>query len=464
MTRQSSEKVLFVDDDEASTRTLVNSLKRRGADFILLTATSASEALRVLKSEHPEVAVVDLSLNPDEGPQSGLTLVSEIMALNSNTRVLVLTGHGGEEFGVKALNMGAASFVVKPVEASHILALIRDSLSVVRLKQSYQELAAAPNGAHGRVGLFGASSKMKSVIEAVAYASSISQPVLIVGETGTGKGVIAQAIHRAGPRVKDPLIRVQPTFTSNDLLTSEIFGHQRGAFTGAVESRKGLLEEAHKGTLFIDEVDELPKETQILLLNVLQERVFRRVGSNQEIRSDFRLITATNCPLEELVAKDRLREDFFQRIAHFVVELPPLRERKEDIPHLAQEFLQQIVSREKLAVFGFTPEAIGKLVQYNWPGNVRELLAVVEGGTYRANFATRRLIEPEDLQLRKKTAVRFNDGNFRERVKLFELQLVQDALARVNGNQSRAAENLGLDRTVLRRILNRQGTAANKQH
>ncbi len=462
MKHQSSEKVLFVDDDVASTRTLVNSLKRRGADFMALTASSASEALRVLESEHPEVAVVDLSLNPDEGPQSGLTLVSEIVAFNANIRVLVLTGHGAEEFGIKALNMGAASFVAKPVDALHILALIRDSLSVVRLKQSYQELASSPNGLQGRVGLFAASSKMKSVIEAVAYASSISQPVLIVGETGTGKGVIAQAIHRAGPRVKEPLIRVQPTFTSNDLLISEIFGHQRGAFTGAIENRKGLLEEAHKGTLFIDEVDELPKETQILLLNVLQERVFRRVGSNQEIRSDFRLITATNRPLDELVAKDRLREDFFQRIAHFVIELPPLRERTEDIPHLAQEFLQQTVSREKIAVFGFTPEAIGKLVQYNWPGNVRELLAVVEGGVFRANFANRRLVEPEDLHLRKKTTVRINDGNFRERVKLYEWQLVQEALARVNGNQSKAAESLGLDRTVLRRILCRKGEVSIK--
>jgi DNA-binding NtrC family response regulator len=253
-----------------------------------------------------------------------------------------------------------------------------------------------------------------------------------------------------------PFLRYQPQFGSADLVSSELFGHQRGAFTGAIDARKGLIEEANRGTLFIDEVAELPRETQILLLEVLQNKSFRRLGSNRDIASDFRLVTATNVDPAEMVKKGQMRADFFHRIAHLTIELPPLRERREDIAHLADSIMKNTATRERLAVTGIAPAALSRLVRFSWPGNVRQLAAVIEGATFHAHYQRRKIIEVPDLSLDKDKPLEDSGGvSFRERVQDFERRLVEEALQRCGGNQSEAARLLALDRNQLRRVLKR---------
>lgn len=448
-------KVLLVDDDRDAVRALATALRRRDPEFDLFESSSAAEALKIARAERPEAAVVDLSLDPDIGPESGLELLAALTDQDPTMRVLVLTGHGSEEFGVRSLRQGAASFLVKPADSDHLLALLNDAVSYAQLRRRVYRFTEASERLTSITGLTTKSAAMAPVLESVAYAASNRQPVLLVGETGSGKGILAHAIHRASG-ADAPFIRFQPRFGTPDLVSSELFGHQKGAFTGAAEQRRGLIEDADKGTLFLDEVDELPQETQVQMLNVLQEGTFRRVGSNKDLRSSFRLISATNRPLDESVKKGKLREDFYHRIAHFIIEIPPLRERMEDIPQLANLFLNQLVTKERLTVQGFSPEVFKKLERHPWPGNIRELQAVVENGVYRANYDERSYVEAGDITLGGKSGAKSSSPvSFRSRVEQFELQLIEDALEKSDGNQSKAAEMLQLERSTLRRILKR---------
>ncbi len=456
MASNTSSNVLFVDDDEQSINSLTRALERREASFSIHSANNSTDALEKIVKIKPEVAVVDLSLDPNIGPDSGLNLIGEILQLDTTVRILVLTGHGSEEIGVRALQFGAASFLLKPIDASHLQALINDGINFSNLKRQFQKLNTTPEYTRNIKGLQSKSAIMGKVVEDVCYAATNNQPVLITGETGTGKGVLAQAIHTLSERHARPFIRVQPTFGSSDLITSELFGHEKGAFTGAAESRSGLIEEADMGTLFIDEIDELPHDTQVLLLNVLQEKMFRRVGSNKEKKSNFRLVSATNRTIEEILAKEKLRQDFFHRIAHFRIEIPALRERIEDIPQLARDVVTDIANRESLQVQGLTDKAIAKLSAYNWPGNIRELQAIVEGGVYRATFHSRNFVEAGDIEINKRPGEATSTGmSFRERINAFELQIIREALQKNDNNQSKAAASLQLDRTTMRRILKR---------
>ncbi len=453
--------VLFVDDDETTVRALVRSLERRAPPWESLITHTAADALSILQAQHPEVAVVDLSLDPALGPESGLALVESIVAKDPTTRVLVLTGHGSEEYGIAALKRGASSFLVKPAAVEHLLPLIQDAINYSHLLRQVNRSRSEAYEFERLTGLSTLNELMRKTLQQVAYAAATNQPVLIVGETGTGKGVLAQAIHTASKR-SGHFVRFQPSFCSGDLISSELFGHQKGAFTGAIDNRIGLIEEANRGSLFLDEVDELPLESQVMMLHVLQERAFRRLGSSKVIQSDFRLISATNRPLEESLAKHKLREDFYHRIAHLTIEVPPLRERIEDIPLLAQNFLRGLLARENLPVVNFRESALNKLQRYPFPGNVRELQAKVESAAYRAAFIGRRLIESEDLELDEKQSKqqRLAGLSFRERIQNYELQLIRESLAKHNNNQSRAAASLGIDRTTLRRVLERERDAA----
>ena len=447
--------VLFVDDEESATNSLIQSLRRNGAEFRIELRTDVASALTALNELNPDAVVVDLSIDPQRGPESGLDFISQLIEAAPNVRILVLTGQGTAEFGVRSLQAGAGSFVQKPVDPAHLLALIRDAISFSRLKRELYQLHSAREHVAAAGGFSSRSPKMQKVIEAIGYAASNKQPVLLVGETGTGKGVVAQTIHRLTGRGA-PFIRFQPNFGAADMIASELFGHQKGAFTGAVDNRCGLLEDASGGTLFIDEIDELPPETQILLLNVLQEKIFRRVGSNKDVRSDFRLIAATNQPLAETLKKNKLREDFFHRISHLTIELPPLRDRQEDIPDLAEHFASQLITREDIEVQGLTPDAVEKLKSYRWPGNVRELQAVVEGGVYRANYLGKRFVENAEIVIQKSASTdAAAAGSFRDEVQNFELKLINEALEKCGNNQSKAADLLQLDRSTLRRILER---------
>ncbi len=449
--------VLLIDDDEKATAALSRSLERRDETIEIHRAGNREHALHCLSTESIDAIVVDLSLDPARGPESGLELITEILSKDPAIRIIVLTGHGADDFGIEAVQRGAGSFLEKPADADHLLALLRDAVQCTRIKRGYLRLQYTPEHLSRITGLESRNSEMIEVIEQVAYAASNKQPVLLIGETGTGKGVIARAIHAASPRHAEPFIRFQTSFASADLVASELFGHQRGSFTGASSDRRGLLEEANHGTLFLDEVDQLPHETQVLLLNALQEKVFRRLGSNRESKSDFRLITASNQPAESLIGEQGLREDFYHRIAHCKIVIPPLRERREDIEPLSRGFLERLASDENIPVRDISQEAISRLTGHPWPGNVRELQACVEGAVYSANYNGRKTLTEADLRIStEKRETSISPLSFRERVHSFEFQLVQDALRRCDNNQSKAAQLLQLDRTSLRRILNRE--------
>ena len=449
----STPQVLFVDDDERALRSLLRSLKQHSLSFDCHAAHDAEEAYELFQEFMPAVAVVDLTIDPSVGPDSGLELISKFIHRDHSARILVLTGHDSSEMGLRALHYGAASFLQKPADPKHLLALIRDGITFAQLKRKL--IAESIESNQGIQGLSSVAPSMKPILESCAYAASNKQPLLLCGETGTGKGVTALAIHNASERQSAPFIRFQPSFGSHDLISSELFGHQKGAFTGASEPRRGLLETVEGGTLFIDEVDELPLETQITLLDVLQEHTFRPLGSNREIYSDFRLITATNRKIDGCLKTGKLRQDFYHRIAHFTIDLPALRERKEDIEELALEFLHKISNREKLSIDGISDKSIAKLYACDWPGNIRQLQATIEGGAYRAVFNSHRNIEPDDIDIEIKNG-EFSSGiSFRDKVRNYELRLVQEAIAKHNGNQSQAAASLKMDRSTLRRILER---------
>jgi two-component system, NtrC family, response regulator GlrR len=447
--------ILIVDDDQVSSKTLIRGLKNIcSEEFNFHSESSAQDALDYSLKNSPEVAVVDLSLDEEQGPESGLNLISELIEQNPTIRILVLTGHGSEQFGIKALHRGATSFINKPADRDHLAALIKDAAVYASLKKEFVNFSS-PDISNS-LGLKSKNPKMIKCLADASYATSNNQPLLITGETGTGKGVLAQAIHKASSNRSGMFVRFQPSFGNNDLIASELFGHTKGAFTGALDNRKGLIESADRGTLFIDEVDELPVEVQILLLNVLQEKTFRALGSNKDLHSNFRLIAATNRPVEQSLEQGKLRQDFFHRIAHFQIAIPPLRERTEDIPYLAEQFIREFSNREKIPVQGLTPPTLSKLCSYSWPGNVRELQAVIEGAVYRANYRDLRFIEIEDLSLSSKLNSDNNLGSFRDAVNKYELSLVEQALKRFNGNQSEAARSLNLDRTSLRRVIARK--------
>jgi DNA-binding NtrC family response regulator len=448
--------ILLVDDDEKATEVLTRALQRRDKALSILNAKNREQALSYISKECIDAVVVDLSLDPARGPESGLELISEILSNDPAIRILVLTGHGADDYGIEAVQRGAGSFIEKPADSDHLHALLVDAVRCTKIKRGYLRLQYTPENLSRLTGLESRNSAMVNVIEQVAYAASNKQAVLLIGETGTGKGVLARAIHSASQRHAEPFIRFQTSFGSADLVASELFGHQRGSFTGASADRRGLLEEAHRGTLFLDEVDQLPQETQVLLLNTLQEKVFRRVGSNKEIKSDFRLITASNRPMDQLLGENGLREDFYHRIAHSKIVIPPLRDRREDIEPLSRGFIERLASNENLPVRDISQEAISRLTGHAWPGNIRELQACVEGAVYSANYNGRKTLTEADLRLSsEKRETSIAPLCFRERVNSFEFQLVQDALRRCDNNQSKAAQLLQMDRTSLRRILSR---------
>lgn len=449
--------VLLVDDEEALLRTLARQLSARAPEIDIHTTTDPAAALELVRKIRPSIVISDLSIDESIGPESGLTLVGDILTIDPTCRVIVLTGHTDDEFGIAAIKVGAASFIRKPPNSDHLYALIIDGILFSDLKrENLRLMATRPSAVSTRLRLISHSQAMHELLGQAEFAADHALPLLISGETGVGKGVLARAIHEASSR-RGPFIRFQPSLSSSEIVSSELFGHERGAFTGAIATRVGLLEEADQGTLFIDEVDELPNDTQVLLLEALQERRFKRLGGNREIASDFRVIAATNRPVGEAVKTGKLRADFLHRIAQHRLELPPLRKRQEDLELLAEGFISTLAQREKLAVSGLAPSGLNKLRSYTWPGNIRELQATIELATYRAASDERRFIEADDIYLNCIEDTSINPGSFRAQVDAFEQKLILDALNRTGGNQSQAAKELGLDRSSFRRLLTRTG-------
>jgi DNA-binding NtrC family response regulator len=446
--------VLVVDDDSDAALSLVKALKVEQPDISFHAATSVGVARSLFETERPNVAILDLHLEPGRGVESGFALAQQLLSIDSTSRIIVLTGHGSVEHGIRALNLGASSFLEKPADIAHLAALVQDCVAQSRIRRAH---AALENSRAEGVTqtLVGNSAAIAAVRTQLVQVSQTLQPVLLVGETGTGKGVSALAIHKLSKRSQRKFVRYQPTFASADLVSSDLFGHAKGAFTGALEERSGLIAESDGGTLFLDEIEELPVETQVALLGVLQEKRVRRVGSDQERAVDFRLICATNADPDADLSNGKLRRDFYHRVAHAVITLPPLRSRIEDIDPLAAHILERLRDRESVNVFEIDAAALAIFRSHSWPGNVRELEAAVEGAAYRALAQGRTTIMAVDVAVPGRAAERRDVLSLPDQIEEYRLKLVREALDKCGGNQVQTAKLLGIDRTSLRRIIER---------
>lgn len=454
-----SRSILLVDDEQQTAELTVRLVRAYlPPDISILLASSHVDALAQVREYQPSLIITDLSLVPAVGPESGFSLIRELQRQSPRPEILVLTSHHETQFGIEALKHGAAAFLAKPPHPEHLAALITNGLNNAALRAAYTALNQQ-NPADELPEFLGFSSHAAQIRDQIRFAASSRLPLLITGESGTGKGLVAHAIHRRS-RLRGKFVRYQANFVSGDLFASEMFGHTKGAFTGAVSMRRGLLQEAHEGTFFLDEIDELPVSAQVTLLGVLQDKQFRQLGSNAETASQFRLISATNCPTSDALEKGKLRRDFFHRISGITIHLAPLRERPEDIAPLAIAALERAQLDADLPQVSLSDEALRILESCLWPGNVRELLQEVQQAAHRALFRGDNRIEAQDLSDGRggevnETDRKTNSGaaDFHTQVQIFKRNLVLQALSQTGNNQVHAARLLGIDRGSLRRIL-----------
>ena len=446
--------VLVIDDEPVLQDVLGSLLKGDGFDY--LQATTAADGLQILREEEVDVVLLDLML-PD---RSGLDLLPDIREFDPRLPVVVITAYSSVESAIEAMRRGAFHYVPKPFKNEEVLHLVHRAAERRALLAENIELRTRLEGMGEIVGT---SRRIEEVFELMRRAAPARSTILVVGESGTGKELVARAIHRLSPRGDGPFVPVHTTAIPSDLLESTLFGHVKGAFTGAINARKGLFEAAHNGTLFLDEVGTISMDTQTKLLRVIQEREIRRVGSVEAKAVDARLVAATNTDLWQKVQNGEFREDLYYRLNVITIEMPPLRERREDIPLLATHFLRIYCEENQRAVDGFSSEVMDALSDYHWPGNVRELENAVERAVVlcRGNSieidelpqAVRR--EPSLKQAM--TVLPAGGTDFRASVAEFQEHLIREALKRSGGVQRRAAGLLKLSPTTLNEMIHRLG-------
>lgn len=382
-----SGKILVVDDD----RNLNELLKMRleSANYEVVTALKEEDALEAIKTQAFDLSVVDLQLSR----RDGISLMEEMHLLLPEMPVIILTAYGSIESAVGAMKRGAFSYLTKPFDSRDLLLQIEKALENRRLNMEVKRLQDLIKKEYDFSNIVTRSEKMRKVLEVVSQIAETDSTVFIRGDSGTGKELIAKAIHLASERKEKPFVAINCATLPETLLESKLFGHEKGAFTGAVRSTRGLFTQAHGGTIFLDEIGDMPLSIQAKLLRVLQERNFYPLGSERLVEVDVRLIVATNKDLEDLVKQGLFREDLFYRIHVIPISLPSLRERKEDIPPLTEHFLKKFSQQMKKEVKGLTPMAMQKLMLYDWPGNVRELENTLE----YAVALTRKDLITEDL-------------------------------------------------------------------
>ncbi|OGX12743.1 MAG: hypothetical protein A2351_06395, partial [Omnitrophica bacterium RIFOXYB12_FULL_50_7] len=367
------ESILLVEDEANSRKGLTQFLQ--GLDYDVMTATNGREALDLFKKENPDLVISDIRM-PE---MDGTALLESIKAEASNAKVILLTAYGSVEDAVKAMKKGAFYYLTKPVNLEELEFLVKKAFNSHQLEEENRELKQELfRERYDQGQLIAQSQKMKDLLKTVDKIAASNASVLIEGESGTGKELIARRIHELSPRKQHPFIAVHCAALTDTLLSSELFGHEKGSFTGATERKKGRFERADHGSLFLDEIGEITKDTQVKLLRVLQEGEFERVGGSKTIKVDVRLIAATNKTLLTEVQQQKFREDLYYRINVIYLKVPPLRERKEDIAPLVNTFIQQYAALNAKKVLGITKDALETLVEYDWPGNIRELKNIVE--------------------------------------------------------------------------------------
>ncbi|HQB94303.1 MAG TPA: sigma-54 dependent transcriptional regulator [Candidatus Omnitrophota bacterium] len=442
------ESILLVEDDSNSRKGLTQFLQ--ALDYDVITAANGREGFDLFKEENPDLVIADIRM-PE---MDGVTLLEKIREEKPSAKVILLTAYGSVEDAVKAMKKGAFYYLTKPVNLEELELLVKKTFSSRQLEEENRELKREIFSERYHEGtLIAESPKMKELLRTADKIAASSASVLIEGESGTGKELIARRIHEMSPRSQNPFVAVHCAALTETLLSSELFGHEKGAFTGAVERRQGRFERAHQGSLFLDEIGEISKDTQVKLLRVLQEGEFERVGGVKTIKVDVRLIAATNKTLIDEVKKQSFREDLYYRINVIYLKMPPLRERKEDIPPLVNTFMRRYGIRNGKKLRGIAPDALEALLRYDWPGNVRELKNIVERMIVLSAGEELTLDQvPDDIRGPRPVAASFVSGNSAVTTLTdAEKELIRNALRETNGNKSKAAEKLGISRRTLYR-------------
>jgi len=442
--------LLLVDDDEAIRTQMKWALS---ADYEIISAEDRAGAVESFKKKKPAVTLLDLGLPPRPAdPDEGLATLAELKTVDEMAKVIVISGQGEKKNALEAVAAGAYDFLCKPIDPDELKLLLKRCIYLADLEREYRK---AMEGQRVTVfeDMLGTSPQMQGVFSFIRKVATSTAPVLLLGESGTGKEMAAVAIHRRGPRKDGPFIPINCNAIPENLLESELFGHEKGSFTGATMQRVGLVETAKGGTLFLDEIGELPPSIQVKLLRFLQEQRFQRVGGRQELASDARVIAATNVDLKAGINQGSFREDLYFRLAVLVISLPPLREREDDAVLLAQEFLQRYAAQNGRANIAFVPEALRAINRHPWPGNVRELQNRIKRAVIMAD--SKRITE-KDLEL--STGLGFSSSTtLKEARENVEREMVQRALKRNLGRISSAAAELGISRPTLYELMERLG-------
>ena len=448
--------ILIVEDEPKMLRLLELSLAEE--NFATRSASNAEVGLKILAQEPIDLVITDLKLPG----MNGLEFLQAIKRTNASIPAVVMTAYGTVETAVEAMKAGASDYVLKPFSLDEIKMIAHKELDVRRLREENRDLREALGHRYEFKNIIGRSPKMQEVLATVERVAPSNSTVLLGGESGVGKDLIARAIHQHSRRASGPFIKINSTAIPENLLESELFGYEKGAFTGAVAAKPGKFELADKGTIFLDEIGDVPAATQVKLLRVLQEREFERLGGTKTLKVDVRVVAATNQDLRVALEQGTFREDLFYRLNVVPISIPPLREHKEDIPYLADFFVERFARDAGKPITGMTAAAQRVLMEFHWPGNVRELENIIERGVA---LSTSTVLDAADIRLdpapSESAAIAAGSaGAFipeGKTLEQFEDEMIKEALRRSNGNKSQAARLLGLSRNALRYRLTKIG-------
>jgi DNA-binding NtrC family response regulator len=452
--RSKKYSILVVDDDKNICKMIEITL-RKEKEYDIETATSGEACLKMLHEIIPDLILLDIQMPGIDGIET----LKRIRDEDPRIPVVMMSAHGTIEKAVQSMKLGAYDFITKPFASDRLLVTVRNALTTSSLKQEIDSLRSELRNKFQFRNIIGQSGGMQEVFRALEKVVNSNVTVLIQGESGTGKELIARAIHYHSPtRSNKPFVAVNCSALPESLLESELFGHEKGAFTGATGRRIGKFEVANGGSVFLDEIGLMTQATQAKVLRVLQEREIERVGGNELVKVDVRVISATNKDLEEAIKNGEFREDLYYRIAVFPIKLPPLRERKEDIPLLAAHFLDKYAKQESKEIEGIAPDALELLMAYNWPGNVRELENAIERAVV---LATTREVTPKDLPNTVRSIgekkIYESDNTLSSWIEKLEEEALRKALLENGGNISQTAKKLGIGRATIYRKAKKYG-------
>ena len=444
--------ILIVEDEPKMRRLLEMNLADQG--FTTHSAGDAEAGLKLINTETIDLVLTDFKLPGI----NGLEFLQAVKRANAALPVVIMTAYGSVESAVEAMKVGASDYVLKPFSLAEMVMVVRKELDARNVREENRTLREALGHRYEYGNVIANSEKMQNVLALVERVAPTNSTVLLGGESGVGKDLIARAIHEHSSRASGPFLKINSTAIPENLLESELFGYEKGAFSGATSAKPGKFELADKGTLFLDEIGDVPPAIQVKLLRVIQEREFERLGGTKTLKVDVRLIAATNRDLRAALEEGTFRQDLYYRLNVVAIDVPPLREHKEDIPALANFFLKRFAESSGKKFTGISPDAVELLTQFHWPGNVRELENVLERSI---TFATGPVLEASDIRLDRPTPSAASVPVLPEGMTLgqWEQEIIREALRRSNGNKSQAARSLGLSRNALRYRLSQMGLA-----